>query len=596
MSDNGIPRELRQRLPHEPDLWARNFLSHPNAPTRSYDFYTGDGPEDGDFLWYLVDEDGPMNPENWGDINILLFGRGCLKTWTCTTIAGWATDCYPTIEGVATAPVDDQRYEVVERFKDKVEQSGLDGRRVKDALSHQKFRNYVERDDGSQTVAYSSLKSRSAWGDGDKLRGLHTHYGIVDEAQDTDEGMFSTMLEAIDREIPQVEYFPTTFVIGTPKMANTFFHKLWKMSDQQTWDADADTDHEKRDSGKWLQQSEPDEFLPEALQKEQAELEDKLEQLKATDADESVIADVQQKLDEIEGFSVRGWHIDQHNSPLHSDTDIAFKQETYSEKKFKNEVEAKFYTPENDLITNDDVFDAFDAELRFQPTRSWDDSTVYLTVDWGGGKGEGAASTVVTVGEELPDDETIYIRKIELLDSDLSHSEERDRIDEYMQQYNVDLGVVDEGYGDTTREQLQDEYGYGATSDNPIYGCWFGNVKDKEEIKWNRFNDEKRFFTASKTYAVKKMAEDFKNGNFVLPKHGVGFDTKSSKGTQILDQLTAPYTERRETQTGRTKMTIASDRNDDIFDTFTYLWIASRMVEGTRRTLRTAGSNMRAGY
>lgn len=594
MSD--IPQELRQQLPHKPALWARNFLDHPNDPTRSYDFYTDGGPDDGEFLWYLVDEKGPMNPDQWGDINILLFARGCLKTWTCTTIANWGVDCYPTLEGVATAPVDDQRYEVVERFKDKVEQSGLDSCRTKDALSHQKFQNTVTKDDGTKTTAYSSLKSRSAWGDGDKLRGLHTHFGIVDEAQDTDEGMFSTMLEAIDREVPHVEYFPTTFVIGTPKMANTFFHKLWKMSDQKTWDADADTDHPKRDSGEWLQQSEPDEFLPQAMKKEREELEEKLEQAKASDASQELIEDLQSQIDDIEGFTVRGWHVDQHNSPLHSETDIAFKKETYSKKKFKNEVNAEFYTPENDLITNDDVWRAFDETIAQTPTRVWDDSTVYLTVDWGGGQGEGAASTIVTVGEEPANEETIYIRRIDELDSDLSHAAERDRIDEYMQQYHVDLGVVDEGYGDTTREQLQDEFGYGANSEQPIYGCWFGNVKDKEEIKWNRFNDEKRFFTASKTYCVKKMAEDFKNDYFVIPKEDLSFDTKSSDGTRLLDHLTAPYTERKETQSGRTKMTIKSDRNDDIFDTFTYLWIASRMVNGTRRTLRTTASNMRSGY
>jgi hypothetical protein len=587
------PQELRERLPHEPALWARNFLQHPEDATRGYDFYTTDGD---DFLWYLVDDDGPMNPENWGDINILLFARGCLKTWTCTSIACWAADCYPSFEGLATAPVDDQRYEVVERFKDKVEQAGMDSMRTKNALSHQKFRHTVQTNVGNETTAYSSLKSRSAWGDGDKLRGIHAHGGIVDEAQDTDEGMFSTLLEAIDREIPQVDYFPTTFVIGTPKMANTFFHRLWEMSDQKTWDADADTDHPKRDSGEWIAQSEPQQFLPEALQSEKDELTERLERLQADDADQSTIDAVQQKIDEIEGFTVRGWHVDQHNSPLHSETDIAFKKETYSKRKFENEVLANFYTPENDLLTNDDVWAAFDDSLQFQPTRRWDDSDVYLTVDWGGGKGEGAASTVVTIGEQAPEEQTIYIRNIDVLDSGLSHAEERDRIDEYMSQYAVDIGIVDEGYGETTREQLQDEYGYDANSEQPIYGCWFGNVSDKEEIKWNRFNDEKRFFTSSKTYCVKKFAADFGKRKFVIPKDGLSFDSKQSLGTRILDQLTAPYTERRETQSGRTKLVIKSDRNDDIFDTFTYLWIAANKVDANARTLRTTGSNMRAGY
>jgi len=76
----------------------RNAWQHPNDPTRGYDFYTDEGPppedpderdedeEYGDFLHYLAHEDGPLKPENWGDIVILNFARGCLKTTTPNTV------------------------------------------------------------------------------------------------------------------------------------------------------------------------------------------------------------------------------------------------------------------------------------------------------------------------------------------------------------------------------------------------------------------------------------------------------------------------------------------------------------------------------
>ena len=575
-----MPQELRERLPHEPKLWVRNMLSHPNSPERQYDFYDSSGDN---FLHFLVDDEGPMEPDNWGDVNVLLFARGSLKTFTCTSIMGWGTDTYPSIESVATAPVDDQRYEVIERFKEKAEQSGLAARRVKNKLSFQKFENNLTRNDGSDTTAYSTVKSRSAWGDGDKIRGIHAHLGVIDEAQDVDEGTFSTFMEAVDREIPQVDYFPTTFVIGTPKQTNTFFHRLWQMSDQQTWDA------EKRE---WVQQSAAEEFLPRDMQQERDELEERLQRL-PEDVDDEARDRLQQRINDIQGFTVRGWHVDQHNSPLHDETDIAYKRETYSKKKFENEVNANFYTPEHDLLSNDDVWDAFDDTLTFTPTRRFEESNCYLTVDWGGGQGEGAAKTVATVAEVYEDH--MYVDAIRPFESGLSLQEECSRIDTLMADYDVDMGIVDEGFGDTKRETLQDEYGYDANSEQPIYGCWFGNVTTKEDVTWNRHNDEKRFFTAAKTFCVKQLVNWFKDNKVTIPQSGLSFDTKGSRGTQILDHLTAPYTERRETQSGRTKVVVKSDRNDDIFDTFIYVWIADQLIETSSRTLHTAGAVQRRG-
>jgi len=606
---SGPPDEIKRRLPHDPRLWIRNSLRHPNDPSRAYDFWSDEGPPpkgrspaewEGNFLYYLTDDGSPLNPKMWGDINVLLFSRGTLKTFTVSSICAWACDMYSTLEAVATAPRDDQREEVIDRFKQKVQQSGMSQRRVKNNMGHQKFRNKaVDSETGETYPAYSHLKSRSAWNGGDALRGLHGHIGVIDESQDVDEGTFSTFLEAIDRGNPNVDYFPTIFVIGTPKMANTFFHRLWEMSDKKSWDSNKKL---------WEQGDEPNEFLPDEMSSRRDELQEKIKQLKEKRHTASEQGDGQKveeltdlidkfndELSELEGFTVRGWHVDQYNSPIHSATDIAFKKETYSKKKFENEVLANFYSPEHDLITNDDVWETSFIDQRFSPSPEFPKSKTFLGVDWGGGQGEGAANTVVAVAEEGPDDEKLYIRNIEILTSDMSSKEERQFIDNWMQKYDVDIGVVDEGFGDTDRETLQDEYGYDESADGTVYGCWYGNVKDKEEIKWNRFNNEKRFFTAAKTFMVEQMAEDFKAGNILIPSDDLSFDAKRSKGTMIVEQLTAPYTEKKTNQSGRTKKVIKSDRNDDVFDALTYCWIAANKVQ-TRRTIKSVGTHKRSGY
>lgn len=593
------PKELQDAAMKDPRLWIRNFLRHPEDPRRRYDFW--DGTKD-EFLHFLVDwEDGPLNPDNWGEINVLLFARGSLKTWTATSVLGWGVDAFPTVEGAATAPVDDQRYEVIERFKEKVEQAGLDERREKNKLSHQKFAHELVDEKGDGFTSYSHVKSRSAWGEGDKLRGIHGHIGVVDESQDVDEGTFSTFAtEAIDREVPGVDFFPTVFVIGTPKMANSFFHKLWEMSDQKTWDEDADPPEDAdRSAGAWIQQAEPDIFLPQTMKEEIKEYEERLSELHAQDdPDQDLIDKFEAKIEETKdkGFQVRGWHIDQYNSPLHDEASIEFKKQTYPKKKFENEVLAHFYTPENDLLTNQDVWDALDDSKNFSPERQERSSHVVLGVDWGGGEGEGAAETVISIVEVHPTDgddvadqkEVLYF---DILDPSLKKSEEREQIDEYMNAYDVDIAVVDEGFGTSDRETLQDEYEH----DN-LYGCHFGNVKKKEEVVWNRFKNQKRFFTTSKTYVAEKFAEDFKNGNWTIPNDEyMSFNAKNDKGTKLIDQLTAPYTDRDESITGSKRLRVISDRADDIFDSFVYAWAAADMLD-IKPEAREPGAHTRPGY
>jgi hypothetical protein len=59
--------------------------------------------------------------------------------------------------------------------------------------------------------------------------------------------------------------------------------------------------------------------------------------------------------------------------------------------------------------------------------------------------------------------------------------------------------------------------------------------------------------------------------------------------------LTAPYTDRTETSDGKKKLKVMADRNDDAFQAFVYMWIASERF-GTRRTLTQVAARNRTGY
>jgi len=548
--DDDTQRQITEARVHaDPRQYMLHNWTHPNDPTRYYDFQT----DDGEPLYYLTDDDSPLNPKKWGDINVLLFARGCLKTTSCIGVANWFLDEYPNGEIANTAPRKSQKGEVVDRFKERVEDSKLVDRRVKDNIDHQKFKDTVTYDDEEKTV-YSSLKSRSAWGGGDGLRGLHSHIGIIDEFQDADETMFSTFLEAIDQELPTNPYVPSIFCIGTPKLENSFFADLWEMSDRKTWDADKQ---------EWIQQDEPESY---------GHAEDT--------------------------YEVRGWHIDQHNSPLHNEGRIEFKKQTYSTRKFQNEVLAQFYTPEDDLITQEVVRENFDKNLGFRNRRFSPDSEVTVGVDWGGGQREGASKTVISVIESMPDDKNILVN-IHFLDNSLEPHDEIERVEECIMKHDADKCVVDYGHGNKQLKDLQDGNGTYKTEGytETVKGCQYGNVKNKYDPKWETDTGLKRYFTVDRGYMMESFVDFFKHDNFVIPSKDISFDGRHSVGTRLVDHLTAPHKEKKETRSGKKKLNIttADGRNDDAFQSMTYAFIAQKVL-GNSRQVHSVVSRDRRGY
>lgn len=597
-----IPEELRQRLPHDIRLYIRNFWQHPNDPTRDYDFHGDDGDT---YLEYMAHEDGPLKPGNWGDVVVLLYARGCLKTTTATAAAEWGVSEYPSIEVDVTAPRQEQFGEVMDRFKAHIKQSGLTKVRSKNNVSHQKFERKLEKENGDAVHVEADVKARSAWGDGDGLRGLHGHIGVIDEFQDVDEGMFSTFLEAVDQSVPQVSYFPTIIVIGTPKMANSFFNDLWEMSDQKSWDGD---------EGEWISQSDGDEFIPKELEERRDDLTGEVNELitylhgRVRDADgrntdediRNIAREIQEKRearDNIQGYNVTGWHIDQYESPLHDDAKIEFKRQKYTKKKFKNEVLAEFYTPENDLLSDRHVDERMIADKGFRNSREFEDSTVVMGVDWGGGSGEDASDTVIAVGEQIEhdDEHTMVLRDIAFLDPDLNKQDELEEVEQRIRDYEVDRVAVDEGYGAKQREDLQqgnniwNEDGW-----DDVTGVIYGNIKDKDKPKFSNNNArDSSFCTVARTHMIEGMVDDFKAGNIDIPAKDLSFD-RDGDGTKLKDQLTSPYTDRVETSGGKKKLKVLADRNDDAAHAFTYMWIAANRF-GSQRTVKKISTHSRAG-
>jgi len=564
-----LTEEQLDVLQSDPRQYAANTWRHPNDPDRPYDFYNTQQTKK---VNYLLHDDGPLNPQSWGNINVLKFARGCLKSTTMRIISNWALHMYLLhgIEIYMTAPREGQITNFTDDLQKNIRESGLDKFRVKDNQQFQKFEVLREDDSGDTFPVHAKFEADSGWGDGDALRGPHSHIGIIDEFQDISKAAFDTYMQCIDQELRSVDHFPCIFVLGTPKLTNSFYHDLWQQTDQKKWDIEEKT---------YVQHSEPTEYLPS----------------------EEVMDDMGVDADELDPYTVRGWHVDQFNSPLHDERAIARDRANFSEMKFANEVKAEFYSPEDSLLSEKHVRATFDDELGFVDRPRNDGSFVTLTADWGGGEDKNAADTVFVVAEWIEHDDgevEAIIDNIKFL-SGVGRIEQIRDFEEWLIQYDVDRAVIDYGHSEGIMEDIQDgnntldEEGY----EDVVKAARFGNIKDKTEIKWETSSGKRRFFTCDKTRTITRMVDAMKQNEFTIPTKDLEFADNKSNGVKLINQLTAAHKMLKTTPSGSKKVRIDKDdgKKDDAMDAFSYTWLAYNEI-GPSENVTTVSMNKRKGY
>jgi hypothetical protein len=559
-------------LRQDPRQYAVNFRRHPQDPTRKYDFKTTDGETK---INYLLHDDGPLNPQSWGNINVLKFARGCLKSTTMRLISAWALHMYLTqgVEIYMTAPREDQITNLTDDLRRDIREVGLEQFRAKDNQMFQKFEVLRETESGDTIPVHAKFEADSGWGEGDALRGPHSHIGIIDEFQDISKAAFDTYVQCIDQSLPGTDLFPVIFIIGTPKLKTSFFADLWEQTDQKEWDSS---------SLSYEAQSSATEYLPS----------------------EEVLDEMDIEVDDVDPYTVRGWHVDQYNSPLHDERAIARDRANFSEMKFVNEVEARFYAPEDNLLSREHVDDAFDASRGFVDSPRYDSAFVTLAADWGGGDDKNAADTVFAATEWLEHEDgsvEAVPAKITFFES-ISRNEAIRKFEQWLIDYEVrkrGVACIDYGHAEGIMEDLQDgnhtinEGGYPKT----VKAARFGNIKDKTQIKWEQNSGKRRFFTCDKTRSVSQMVDDFKSGVFSIPKNSLSFAGDGADGVKLVNQLTAPHKEMQTTPSGSKKIRIEKpeNRNDDAFDVLTFSWLGYNEL-GPQNLVTDVTVNKRRGY
>lgn len=570
-----VPAETKRKLRHNPSLWVRNGLKHPVDPSRDYDFKT----EDGTPLTHLLHEDSWIHPENFADINVLLLARGELKSTSTGWIEAWAHDAWPQFHSYIIAPSKGQVIDFVEPIRETyIEQADMDGRRVTNNKTNQVFKTYRKDESGDVNPVMGRLQTDSGYSE-KSVRGKHSQLGITDETQDLTQRVFNVFLPSIDQGLPEVDWFPTVFCIGTPKETGSFYHDLWERSDKRTWDAE---------QGEWIIQEEVDPYTLSA-----EELRDLPGSYDLDDIDEE--------------YTVHGWHVDWINSPLHSMADVARAKKQMGEMEFANEVLANFYDPEDNLLSDGDVKACFNTDYNFRQQPYNREHTTAVMADWGGGSDDNASDTIFLAAERIPydnEDDEFIVLNVKYLDPSQRNREQIREVEKWIKQYDTDVTLVDYGFGEQAMESLQhgddtiEPDGYMDT----VSAVHYGNVKDRTDIKWvTDDNNNDLFFTCDKSRTATRMVEMFRDQQWVLPRadsdsSGLSLRTSDDDGVRLLEQLTSPYKTLSETTTGRKRVDIETPGNhrDDAFDVFSYGFLAFKEM-GKNDAVTDFATNSRPG-
>lgn len=370
---------------------------------------------------------------------VLKCSRKVEKTETILNLLLYALNNIPYFKAVYTAPRQPtvSRF-IEERFKGALRSSINNGCLLsnvkKDSITHMTFDVGLDR--------LNHLYAYSGWGDAHSLLGLDADMVCIDEYQDMQAGA----LEMIQEIVTQSRW-KWVLVSGTAREEGSAFWKLWSKSSQNHWDVD---------SQQWVS--------------------------KNPNGDPDII----------------GFHMDQRIHPDVTPDDIQFKKETYSSRKFINEVLGEFYSGGLKPLTLDTVLSCTDKALGIVDSVNPPDET-YMGIDWG------AETTVVIMDANS--------RILNALKIDSKQHDEVSEIKRLMLRYNCVQVVADLGYGARQIKELQEEFG------SRVRSCYYA-TRPKTPFEFSK-RDSKRnliyMITVDRTTYIEELIERFDRGEIQIP-------------------------------------------------------------------------------
>ena len=314
-------------------------------------------------------------------IILLKCSRKVEKTETICNILLYGLLNMPYFNAVYTAP----RQPQVTRFVDERFNGALMSSINSGCLRKARIKESVSHqtfDVGAKSLNH--FFAYSNWGDAHALLGVEADLCCIDEYQDSGQDILPMLTEML-----ALSEYKWVLISGTSREQGSDFWKLWEKSSKAEWDGD-----------EWVHEN----------------------------ADAPII----------------GYHMNQMMHPEITDEDIAHKRDTYTPRRFANEVLGNFFAGTTKPLTFDQVLPLIDKDRGIVRGVEAPDETV-MGIDWG---------TETTVIIMRMNGEIVNAKKLDSRDGD-----EVEAIKKLVLDYNCVQVVADIGYGARQVKELQTEFG-----------------------------------------------------------------------------------------------------------------------------------------
>mgnify|MGYP003146142631 CR=1 FL=1 len=389
---------------------------------------------------YLIDiyrQIGPSKKHETAKIIVLKCSRKVEKTETLCNLLLYSMLNIPYFKAVYTAP----RQPQVTRF---VEErfNGAMMSSVNQSLMTSRIKNSVSHqtfDVGARSLNH--FYAYSNWGDAHGLLGIDADLCCIDEYQDSGGDILPLLIEML----AQSDY-KWVIVSGTAREQGSEFWKLWEKTTKAEWRND-----------EWVH----------------------------TNPDAHII----------------GYHISQLMHPTITEKDIAMKKQTYTPRRFANEVLGDFFAGQTKPLTFDEALATIDPKRSRKRTVVAPDETV-MGVDWG------TQTTVVVMDR---DGNIVNCKKLDSRgDDDL---DEVANIKQMILDYNCVQVVCDIGYGARQVRELQREFG------ERVKSCYYSS-RPLTPYEYKRRDNNRNLIymiVVDRTTFVEQTIESIKNGEITIP-------------------------------------------------------------------------------
>lgn len=369
---------------------------------------------------------------------VLKCSRKVEKTETICNLLLYSLLNIPYFNAVYTAPRQPQVSRFIEeRFNGAMMSSINNGCLMKSRIKSSV--SHQTFDVGARSLNH--LYAYSNWGDAHALLGIEADLCCIDEYQDSDSDVLPMLIEML----AQSDY-KWVVVSGTAREQGSEFWKLWEKSTKGEWNGE-----------NWVHGES--------------------------------------------NANIIGYHISQKMHPDISDAEIKQKKETYTPRRYANEVLGEFFAGSTKPLTFDEVLPVFDRELDVVHGVVPPDET-FMGIDWG------RETTVVII-----DNKNTILNAVKINSRDTGEGDEVEIIKQMIIDYNCVQVVADIGYGARQVKELQEEFG------ERVRSCYYSSRPMTPFEYKKRDNNRNLVFmcVVDRTTYIEKTVEAIKNKEVRLP-------------------------------------------------------------------------------